>query len=96
MQPRFRALRIISTVFRVLAWVVLAAGAVSAISTPFVSTLTPLATLGVFLGSLILTAINVLVLFALAEVINLAISIEDNTYHMREELGKESRMPKAA
>lgn len=96
MNERFPILRIISSVFKVLAWVVGITGAIVAVASPFITALSPLAEFGNFLVILIGTALNVLILYGIAEFIMLGLAIEENTYQMREELAKRPPMERVA
>ena len=94
MEKRFRALRIIGTIFKVLAWIVLVAGLLLALIY-FVSIviggaavsrndLSPLLASGIFailIAFLVLFAaiVEFLMLYAIGESIFLALAIEENT-----------------
>jgi predicted lipid-binding transport protein (Tim44 family) len=92
MDRRFMALRIIATVFRILAWLALIFGVLGAIGALLLGfTLSgqegllglnvtgPLAGIAMFVVSLIVAIIGFLLLYACAEFIYLFLSIEENT-----------------
>jgi hypothetical protein len=96
MNERFPVLRVISSVFKALAWIAGIAGAIAAVVSPFITAFSPLAELGNFLAILIGTVLNVLVLYGIAEFIMLGLAIEENTHQMREELAKRPPMERVA
>jgi hypothetical protein len=92
MDRRFTALRIIGTVFKVLAWIVLISGLLGAIGMLVLGfTFTgqegplglnlggPLAGVGLFVASLILASFGFLTLYAVGESVYVFLSIEENT-----------------
>jgi hypothetical protein len=92
MDRRFTALRIIGTVFKVLAWISLISGLLGAIGMLILGfTLTgqqsllhidlggPLAGIALFVVSLILAIFGFLVLYAIGESVYLFLSIEEST-----------------
>jgi hypothetical protein len=92
MDRRFMALRIIATVFKILAWLALIFGLLGAIGALLIGfTLSgqegllglnlsgPLAGIAIFVVSLIVAIISFLLLYAFAEFIYLFLSIEENT-----------------
>ena len=92
MDRRFMALRIIATVFRILAWLALIFGVLGAIGALLLGfTLSdqegllglnvtgPLTGIAMFVVSLIVTIIGFLLLYACAEFIYLFLSMEENT-----------------
>ena len=92
MDRRFTALRIIGTVFKILAWISLILGLLSAIGMLIVGfTLGgqqgplglelngPLAGIAMFVVAIILTIMSFLTLYAIGESVYLALSIEENT-----------------
>ncbi len=94
MDRRFTALRVIGTVFKVLAWISLILGLLGAIGALIVGfTLSgsqgllgldlggPLAGIAVFIVSLIIAVFSFLCLYAVGESVYLALAIEENTRH---------------
>ena len=92
MDRRFMALRIIATVFKILAWLALIFGLLGAIGALLIGfTLSgqegllglnlsgPLAGIAIFVVSLIVAIISFLLLYTFAEFIYLFLSIEENT-----------------
>jgi ABC-type long-subunit fatty acid transport system fused permease/ATPase subunit len=92
MDRRFTALRIIGTVFKVLAWISLISGLLGAIGMLILGfTLTgqegplglnlggPLAGIALFAASLILAIFGFLILYAVGESVYLFLSIEEST-----------------
>ncbi len=92
MDRRFMALRIIATVFKILAWLALIFGVLGAIGALLLGfTLSgregllglnvtgPLTGIAMFVVSLILAIISFLLLYAFAEFIYLFLSLEENT-----------------
>lgn len=92
MDRRFTALRVIGTVFKILAWITLIFGLLGAISMlvfgftlssqqgPLGLTLGgPLAGIALFLVTLILTVVSFLTLYAIGESVYLFLTIEENT-----------------
>jgi hypothetical protein len=92
MDRRFTALRVIGTVFKILAWISLILGLLSAIgmliigfalggqSGPLGLELNgPLAGIAMFVVALIITIISFLSLYAVGESVYLALSIEEST-----------------
>jgi hypothetical protein len=92
MDRRFTALRIIGTLFKILAWISLILGLVAAIGMLVVGFILggqqgplgvqvsgPLAGIAMFVVALIIATINFLSLYAVGEFVYLALSIEENT-----------------
>lgn len=92
MDRRFTALRIIGTVFKILAWISLIFGILGAIGMLILGfTLSgmegplgldlggPLAGLAMFLVTLIIAAVSFLALYAVGESVYLLLSMEENT-----------------
>jgi hypothetical protein len=92
MDRRFTALRVIGTVFKILAWIALILGLMAATGMLIVGfTLGgqqgplglalngPLAGIAMFVVALIITVISFLSLYAIGESVYLFLSIEDNT-----------------
>jgi hypothetical protein len=92
MDRRFTALRIIGTLFKILAWISLILGLVAAIGMLIVGFILggqqgplglqlngPLAGIAMFVVALIVTIISFLSLYAVGEFVYLALSIEENT-----------------
>lgn len=96
MEERFTALRSVSVIFKVLAWVVGVLGAIGALTSLFIAGAPFAAKIGSFLGVAVVTALNVLFLYAVSELIMLFIAIEHNTYETRQELAKRLPMERAA
>jgi NADH:ubiquinone oxidoreductase subunit 2 (subunit N) len=96
MAERFRALRAISSLFKVLAWITGIFGVIAAIASPFVSNLSAIVEIGNFVGILLFTALDVLVLYGASELIMLLISIEEHTRGMRDDLSKRPPLERVA
>jgi hypothetical protein len=92
MDRRFTALRIIGTLFKILAWISLILGLVAAIGMLVVGFMLggqqgplglqlngPLAGIAMFVVALIITIISFLSLYAIGEFVYLGLSIEENT-----------------
>lgn len=91
MDRRFMALRIIATVFKILAWLALIFGVLGAIGALLLGFVTgqdgllgfnltgPLTGIALFVVSLIAAVISFLLLYAFAEFIYLFLSVEENT-----------------
>jgi uncharacterized membrane protein len=92
MDRRFTALRIIGTLFKILAWISLILGLVAAIGMLVVGFMLggqqgplglqlngPLAGIAMFVVALIITIIGFLSLYAIGEFVYLGLSIEENT-----------------
>jgi uncharacterized protein YacL len=95
MERRFTALRIIATVFKVLAWITLLAGilgAILALVAGFVmqgqegllglDIAGPLAAIATFIVVLVVAIFNFLMLYAVGEAIYMFLAIEENTRRM--------------
>ena len=92
MDRRFTALRVIGTVFKILAWIALLLGVLSAVLA-LIAGLTmggtqewfglafggPLAAIAAFVVALIISIFNFLALYAIGDAIYLALAIEENT-----------------
>jgi hypothetical protein len=92
MEKKFTALRVIGTVFKILAWISLLVGIVGAVLA-LVASITmsgqenllgldlggPLAGIAAFIAITIAAILNFLALYAIAEAIYLALAIEENT-----------------
>lgn len=92
MDKRFTALRVIGTIFKILAWLSLIAGLLGAVAALLVGfTLSsqtgflglnlsgPLTGIAAFVVALIIAIINFLLLYAVGEFVYLFLSIEENT-----------------
>jgi hypothetical protein len=114
MQHKFRALRIISTVYKILAWIMFVGGALAALLVVIVGVLqgrrgAPSAMMGMVPGAAqivgplagVLAGIGLLIgalvlfvlMYAAAEVIDLGLSVEQNTREMALYLKGESVLP---
>jgi uncharacterized membrane protein len=91
MEKKFTALRVIGTVFKILAWISLLVGVVGAVLA-LIAGITmsgddllglnlggPLAAIAMFLSILIVAVFYFLALYAVGEAIYLALAIEENT-----------------
>jgi hypothetical protein len=92
MERRYTALRVIGTVFKILAWIALILGILGAVAA-FVSGLTlsnqtgvfglnlggPLVGIATFIVALVFTIINFMLLYAIGDTIFLFLAIEENT-----------------
>ncbi|HSR31548.1 MAG TPA: hypothetical protein VLY63_13365 [Anaerolineae bacterium] len=92
MDRRFTALRIIGTVFKILAWISLILGLLGAIGMLILGFTVssqegplglgfggPLAAIALFVVALILTIVSFLTLYAIGESVYVVLSIEENT-----------------
>ena len=92
MDKRFTALRVIGTVFKILAWIALILGLIGAVGALFAGLSAqnqqqllgvdlggPLAGIAAFLVVLIIAIVNFMLYYAVGESIYLALSIEENT-----------------
>lgn len=109
MDRKFTALRIIGTIFKILAWISLILGLLSAVGALIAGfTLSsqqellgldlggPLAGIAVFVMTLILAIINFLILYAAGEFIYLFLSVEENTRRMAYFLQQQATSQQAA
>jgi hypothetical protein len=92
MERRFTALRVIGTIFKILAWIALILGILAAVAA-FVSGLTlsnqtgvlglniggPLVGVATFIVALVIAIINFMLLYAIGDTIFLFLSVEENT-----------------
>lgn len=90
-EPRFIGLNVISVALKVIAIIVAAIGIITAIASVF-TTLAPITKFATFIGVLITAAVQVLLLWAGAELIVLLVHLEHNTFQTKEEL-KRSKTP---
>lgn len=92
MSRQFTALRVVGTIFKVLAWLVLILGLLAAVGAllfgfalneqlgiPSFDVGGPLAGIAGFVVSLVIAVLNFLLLYAVGETIYLFLSIEENT-----------------
>lgn len=90
-EPRFPALKFISTALKIVAVIVAIVGIISAFGSLF-TTLTVLAKLGAFFGLLVTAAVQTLLIWAGAEIITLLIQLEHNTWETKESATKTMRV----
>lgn len=92
MESRFTALRVISLVFKIFAWIVLIVGLIGAVgglfagftlggpSSPLSGMVSgPLTGIALFISALIIAVFNFMFFYAIGESIYLFLSIEENT-----------------
>lgn len=84
-ETRFRSLSIISILFRVLGYIVIVFGVLAAIVAPF--TIIGIgAQITAVIGILLATFIQVIIYFALSDIINAILEIDNTTISMRREI----------
>lgn len=82
MDDRYRALRAVATILRVLAWIVAVFGSLTVIATAIVAGFDAgdvVGGIGIVVGGLLVVAFQTLMLFAASALITLFIDIERNT-----------------
>lgn len=95
---KYRALRIVSTIYKILAWIVLVMGVLGVCASSALTATGALALLGeegaaagvsgivgaavIFVGGLLAVGFYVLILFAVSEGIQVLLDIEENTRQM--------------
>ena len=81
MEERFPALLTISAILKIVAVIVAIVGVIAAFGS-FFAAVAFIGKLGLFIGALITTAINTLLIWAASEFLVLLVSVERNTYMM--------------
>lgn len=91
-ERKYPALNAVAVLLRVLAVIVAVVGIISAIATPFTLAASFLTVVSTIIGILLSTAISVLVLYAVAELILVVEDIEHNTFQTSRQIQRGAMM----
>lgn len=92
-RTRYRALPIASVIFRILAYVVIVVGVITAIAAPF-AVVGLAAQITAVIGILLATLVQAVLYFALSDIINAILEIDENTFQTRQMMQR-AEMPAA-